>query len=594
MASNCPDELNMSNDASSVLQKRQMTLHSGSAHAYSPDQPKKFCHSTPVGGQKQNQDVDSSSIGESTGKRKIKTGFLRIPINKSSQMVDGMLTNKNQSNVPTQLVGNSLGSQHHSRVSGDHDFSDDISHISYAPTNVVSNDHIPNCEKQSADRLHTLNDNRSFVFNGDVTLNSSNFSNSQCNYYCNAQGLNMPFIISKLNSAINWLINQSIANSNGVIHDLVNMREEFLNSHSNSTREQPLPGHGSLNSGSGSVSFDAGYKSFKDDLYKRLDKMNNELRTFIRHNSKMERLISSLTKQESNSGDLKPTLNEDFGLHPTSNQPPKINSVNERSIVNYKDSLDCLCIIDKIDGEGVKLLKTSLLNHPDFMNGNFHVDFINLHENRNCYIHCESIESRNAVYDLVKLKFTWSVRKIEHKHIYVRFGPLDINTSPDEFITSIIKNNKLLADCSPDSFVYFTRVRHGEGRAFLVYKINFPIGMNLINSGFIHYQLSKCKVYEFKPLLQCHGCSRFGHTIEHCRYKRRACPNCSGSHTLKQCNSIIGDLTSELSRCANCSRTGLSHLDFNHSSWNKKCPIRKKFLDKLLRSDGYRDQHFTP
>lgn len=81
-------------------------------------------------------------------------------------------------------------------------------------------------------------------------------------------------------------------------------------------------------------------------------------------------------------------------------------------------------------------ISSILNNDPQIVNGNFKVDYINLHSNRNVYIHCNDIASKDYISGLlVKTKF--DVKSVEKRFDYLRVDPVGINTSPFDFIKSL-------------------------------------------------------------------------------------------------------------------------------------------------------------
>lgn len=83
----------------------------------------------------------------------------------------------------------------------------------------------------------------------------------------------------------------------------------------------------------------------------------------------------------------------------------------------------------------------------------------------------------------------------------------------------------------------------------------------------------RCTIVECLDLMRCYNCSGFQHRSVECK-RIKACPKCSGSHDVKDCQS-------EKSECTNCKfavETYKLNLDIRHEAWSSECPT---FLRRL-------------
>lgn len=230
-------------------------------------------------------------------------------------------------------------------------------------------------------------------------------------------------------------------------------------------------------------------------------------------------------------------------------------------------------------------IENHIFNHPNYKKEKLKVDFINLHRNGNAYVHCAKHEFRDPILSILKTKF--QVLPMVPNTKYVRIGPVSLNVSPNEMVENLIQSNEFLAN-KRDDFRFFTRISKTSVKSTMVFEVKEPTGSELIKSGFVHSRCTKLKALPFTPLFQCHICGRFGHLAKHCVIKKKCCPNCSLEHSLRECQSIIGDLTDEKKACGNCKRAKRENFD-SHASWETKCPIRNCFIQSLLSKN--KDNH---
>lgn len=289
-------------------------------------------------------------------------------------------------------------------------------------------------------------------------------------------------------------------------------------------------------------------------------------------------VLDSLKQTNSKIRNLELKFSNKF--NPQKSEILQTTSVKKRKSTNHscESNLDRLLIIRKPDNKAISNLYNLLKTNQDLNPGNFKIDYINLHPNRNVYIHCFDTNSRDSIFNLL-YEAKYNVDKLVKQFVYVRIGPVPINTNPEILVNSITRCNEFLKGKS-DTFNYFTRTRNSKGQVYLVYKVEYNVGEILLQNSFVHFEFNRLNVFNFKPLVQCHKCARFGHTDKYCKYKKLTCPNCNGNHTLKNCQfSATGQLNADNMACANCIRNNLPH---NHSSWEVKCPIRTKFIKILI------------
>jgi hypothetical protein len=253
--------------------------------------------------------------------------------------------------------------------------------------------------------------------------------------------------------------------------------------------------------------------------------------------------------------------------------PVPIDPVRDK--LKNAGGLDRLIIIDRPSMEVYTQIREFLFNHQHIVNGTCKVDYINLHSNRNLYIHCNSTECKSKIFTLL-LGSGFKPRVPSLRYSYLRFGPVDYSTQPGIFLDSI---EKIDARFKKDELIHFTKFRVNGNKAFLIFKCPKNLADDIFANPFCHFKCRKLIIKPFIPLLQCHKCSRFGHTIGFCRYTRTTCPTCGGNHLMQACHLTTPDILANKGSCANCIRNGSS--SYQHSSWAKVCPIRSSYLKNL-------------
>lgn len=92
---------------------------------------------------------------------------------------------------------------------------------------------------------------------------------------------------------------------------------------------------------------------------------------------------------------------------------------------------------------------------------------------------------------------------------------------------------------------------------------------------FINWDSVKC--YEHVNVLRCFKCSSYGHTAQNCNVNKEVCPKCSGSHLIKDCDSVEVN-------CPNCKAANAKfnlQLDINHCAWDRKCHVLNRRINSV-------------
>lgn len=257
------------------------------------------------------------------------------------------------------------------------------------------------------------------------------------------------------------------------------------------------------------------------------------------------------------------------------------NSRGSRKFEVHSGAFRCppenLCILSKPSRSAVERLEKRLEEHPDIKSGKFKYDFINKHPNGNVYVHCNSLESQKGISSIIVNSGTnVKVRGIRKDFVYLRFGPIR-TVDPTEVVIEEIMAKDDRFRGRKDSLALFKRFkdRRDPLKIYLVYKVDYDLSQTLLRNPFTHYK-ERIRISRFRPLLHCHKCSRFGHSFNFCRFKEICCPNCAGGHLLSACSSLSR-------KCGNCCRLG---KDDRHCSWETVCPVRTRFMERLLKFDS--------
>lgn len=248
---------------------------------------------------------------------------------------------------------------------------------------------------------------------------------------------------------------------------------------------------------------------------------------------------------------------------------------------NYTFPPECLCIIDSIKFNDYKLLLNLIKENDQITNGEVIINHVNKHKNGRVYFHCNSVKCKELLIKIINdSNINVRARSIDKKHSYLSFGPVPLGTSMTDFVESIKKSDKRLSDIDIlSNFRYHCSVKLSTGQIRLVYKVDHNFFAKLLADPFLNFNLRRIDIKRFKPLLQCHNCSRFGHTDKWCS-NNPCCPNCAGKHSMREC-SIPRNSPDQQYSFSNCLKAKLSH---NHAAWQKCCTIRKNYITNLVNN----------
>lgn len=281
-------------------------------------------------------------------------------------------------------------------------------------------------------------------------------------------------------------------------------------------------------------------------------------------------------------------LNDNLVSNGNANYP----SQNRGKIIQKKppdksglhNKLDNLIIINKLSFNNYRapLIKEMLINHPDIIGGKFKVSFFNVHINDSIYIHCVNRQSKIGISNIL-LNAGYSSRGVKYKQNFVKFSAILNNIQPDYFVKRICQSNSFLNNCEK-SFTFDNSITISKTKKKLTFKVDKDTHSKLMENRIITFELGDLTVENFRPLLQCFGCSCYGHSIKFCSLMRKrnpilVCPNCAENHTLKSCPLKNLPINDTRFKCGNCKR---KNLEFDHPSFSKVCPIRKKYLENLI------------
>ena len=250
-------------------------------------------------------------------------------------------------------------------------------------------------------------------------------------------------------------------------------------------------------------------------------------------------------------------------------EPWRDKQPSRKQYNRFTTKVDFLVVVRKANHLLIDKAKSCLNRDPDFTNGKYRVDYINLHPNGNAYIHCHDNQTKEKVFSILK-QTGFTISLIEKKFDFFKIGPLNARTTVNEVITAIKKQNSELEN---SNISLHSQIGINISTKYMVFKSDHVSCQKLIDKRTANVSLTRVDMLPFIPLIQCHNCSRFGHMDKHCRFKTKGCPNCSGDHNLRECDS------KDNAECTNCKRYGLEH---NHHSWEKICPIRSKYMKEHI------------
>lgn len=247
-------------------------------------------------------------------------------------------------------------------------------------------------------------------------------------------------------------------------------------------------------------------------------------------------------------------------------------------------NLDRLCIIEGDDASQPNRIKELLLNNPLIVNGTAAVDRFNVHPNNKIYIHCATANCKTTVTNILT-EHSIEVRSVRMRSTLFKFSRLSKSTSSDELINWLENSDNRFRD-NKGACKHFKYIALDETHRAIVLEVQPQLAKRLHLNPTANYMLNKITVSPFTKLLICGRCSRLGHSASHCRVRRRpdelACPSCgSNEHEHNRC-TVKSDSDPLLKNCANCKRANL-HSN-GHCAWEKSCPIRREYLNRLISS----------
>lgn len=250
--------------------------------------------------------------------------------------------------------------------------------------------------------------------------------------------------------------------------------------------------------------------------------------------------------------------------------------------VSHRCPLHLLIIVDQPPSFLIPEIRSTLASNNLVIHGKIKINDFRL-KNGNIYIHCENDICKETIISLLEEKFDQiKVRSVYPKQSYLSFGPIPGQFSSADLANCITLNDARLTNHIND-LKHHSTVKLPNGFVNHIFKIPKDLASVLLENPVANFRLQTIQIKEFIPLLQCHHCSLFGHTIDHC-YKRlktikASCPNCSLDHNLRSCNSEF------IPKCINCINYNMKNsasLDINHSSWEKSCIFRKSAIDHII------------
>lgn len=168
------------------------------------------------------------------------------------------------------------------------------------------------------------------------------------------------------------------------------------------------------------------------------------------------------------------------------------------------------------------------------------------------------IEGIERLKDITELTY----KTINFKKIIVLGIPLF--TQPEEVTEKILKDYDREIPIAVHKKIY----REKSQIYHLVLDLDINYARHLTKQGRILIGFNSCKVADYRPIIRCSQCQRYGHTGNNCRFEA-ACAICAYNHTTTTCPNKEDP---KKICCINCLNT--KH-DFPHRADSNKCPLFK-------------------
>ena len=152
-----------------------------------------------------------------------------------------------------------------------------------------------------------------------------------------------------------------------------------------------------------------------------------------------------------------------------------------------------------------------------------------------------------------------------------------------QVIQAVFEQNEGLIDSAKNLAMHFepkfkTGKRQKETTTWVV-EVSPEIRVSLLERRKIFIGWQSCKIHDYITVTKCYKCQGFGHIAKHCR-NEQVCSHCTQTGH----NRSDGPNKDKPKTCANCLRSKREHT---HDTMDRKCPLYKQALDRLIKSTDY-------
>lgn len=193
-------------------------------------------------------------------------------------------------------------------------------------------------------------------------------------------------------------------------------------------------------------------------------------------------------------------------------------------------------------------------------------------------INCEDRESLKNLKSSINANMSDRYVATEEKKLNPRLKicSVDIADITEDFVSNFIEQNNLHGNDFENSIKIITKLKYKDNLHNLIIEVSPAVRHQIIQKGFLYIGWRKCFVQDYFKVVRCFKCSKFGHIKKDCKFSTVVCPECSGSHELKDCQA-------QVKKCINCTNYNFRHkseISTDHSARDSSCHVYKLFLQQ--------------
>ncbi|XP_068631254.1 uncharacterized protein [Battus philenor] len=155
------------------------------------------------------------------------------------------------------------------------------------------------------------------------------------------------------------------------------------------------------------------------------------------------------------------------------------------------------------------------------------------------------------------------------------------NTNEDIIRAIKSQNQHLLGDVPEKEQRIEVRYRKGTRNALtthVILRVSPKVWSRLTDTGLVHVDLQRVRVYDHSPLVQCTRCLGYGHSKRLCTETEDRCGHCGGRHHRNECTDRQAG---KAPTCRNCCKAKIDRQD--HGAFDADCPVRRRW-DTIARA----------